>query len=422
MLLVVRRIAIAVFLVPIFAWLSFAGDKEVRFETIPAGAEVEVNGSIVCTTPCSIKVPSYYFGNKHTAFSKHGDAPIVVRLLKDGYVPKTIQLTTGPLHWKNLNGENLYDYYVVSSTEFNVRLDASSDFFKNADSPSGLVKTSTPNATDELPALSTENIVKAAMPAVVVVSTTDAWGSGFFISPDGVLVTNAHVIGNHQSVTIILSNGKRTETSTIYVDSNRDLALVKIPGTQYPYLKLSKGEPNVGADVIAIGSPGLGSMVLTNTVTKGIVSAVRHTQTGTWIQTDTALNHGNSGGPLLNRSDEVVAVNTLKALPEFSGLNFCIASSEVESFVRASFGVRLGGADNKQVESSGVVSFASVPQGADIELDGAFLGSTPSDLPMKSGEHTLVIKKKGFRPFERKLTVVPGAKQTVSAELEPEGK
>ena len=107
----------------------FAGDKAVRFTTEPSGAQVEVNGSITCTTPCSIKVPGYYFGSHHTAFSKHGEVPITVRLLKEGYIPKTLPITTGPIHWKNLYGDNLYDYYVANSTEYNVRLDSAKEFF-----------------------------------------------------------------------------------------------------------------------------------------------------------------------------------------------------------------------------------------------------------------------------------------------------
>ena len=68
---------------------------------------------------------------------------------------------------------------------------------------------------------------------------------------------------------------------------------------------------------------------------------------------------------------------------------------------------------------SGAVSVISVPPGADIEVDGAFLGSTPSELPLTAGDHTVTITKKGFKLFQRKLRVIPGAKQTVSAELEP---
>src|ERR1700683_5497287 len=84
------------------ATVCFGGHKKGSFVTIPPGAEVEVNGSVACTTPCSIDVPDYYFGSKHTAFSKHGITPITVRLLKNGYASRTVEVTTGPLHWKNL--------------------------------------------------------------------------------------------------------------------------------------------------------------------------------------------------------------------------------------------------------------------------------------------------------------------------------
>jgi hypothetical protein len=80
-----------------------------------------VNGSLACTTPCSIKVPSHYFGTKHTSFSPHGVEPIRVRLTKEGYVPKTVDLTTGPIHWHSLSS---YDYYLMTSEHFTFQLDA----------------------------------------------------------------------------------------------------------------------------------------------------------------------------------------------------------------------------------------------------------------------------------------------------------
>src|SRR5580692_7363075 len=96
-----------VFIAISFNSLAAFADKSVQVATIPAGAQVEVNGSVTCTTPCSIKVPGYYFGKKRTAFSTHGIEPIRVRLTKDGYAPKTVDLTIGPIHWKNLYGNNL---------------------------------------------------------------------------------------------------------------------------------------------------------------------------------------------------------------------------------------------------------------------------------------------------------------------------
>ncbi len=103
---------------------ALASDKSILIETIPAGAQVEVNGSVSCATPCSIKVPGYYFGTKHTAVSSHGVEPIRVRLTKEGYAPKSVELTTGPIHWRSLNGNNTYDYYLVSSEHFTFQLEA----------------------------------------------------------------------------------------------------------------------------------------------------------------------------------------------------------------------------------------------------------------------------------------------------------
>ena len=100
---------------------ALASDKSVLIETIPAGAQVEVNGSVTCTTPCSIKVPAYYFGQKHTSVSSHGTEPIRVRLTKEGYAPKSVELTTGPIHWSGLHS---YDYYLISSEQFKFQLDA----------------------------------------------------------------------------------------------------------------------------------------------------------------------------------------------------------------------------------------------------------------------------------------------------------
>jgi hypothetical protein len=100
---------------------ALASDRSVSIETVPAGAQVEVNGNLACTTPCSIKVPSYYFGTKHTSLSPHGVEPIRVRLTKEGYVPKTVDLTTGPIHWHSLSS---YDYYLMTSEHFTFQLDA----------------------------------------------------------------------------------------------------------------------------------------------------------------------------------------------------------------------------------------------------------------------------------------------------------
>ena len=404
--------------------VACAGDRLVTLQTIPAGATVEVNGSVTCKTPCSINVPAYYFGAKHTIFSKHAIEPIRVRFAKEGYQPRGISITVGPIPWTNLNGVHVFDYYLVSQTSFNIQLEPEQRFFAP---PSVSAPPQVPDlkeadlrvASSPVPSnsnLSTESIVQASIPAVAVVSTADGWGSGFLISAQGVLVTNAHVIGTSQSVTVELSNGAKWTTSAIYKDEDRDLALIKVQGSDLPYLSIAERLPLAGADVIAIGSPGLGDVALTNTVTKGIVSAVRKVGDDIWIQTDAAVNHGNSGGPLLNSHGQVIGVNTLAAKKsEYSGLNFAVSSEEISKLVQSHFGVSLAAQGNSD---KGLLSVNSTPSGADIEVDGAFIGSTPSEVPVQLGNHQLKISKKGFKPYERTIRILSTGKQTVSAELE----
>ncbi len=197
------RLKVALILLCVFLPIRLsAGTKEVKIETIPSGAQVEENGSLVCTTPCFLKVPGYYFGSKHSAFSGHGIEPIQLRLTKAGFVPKTFDLTTGPIHWKNLYGNNLYDYYLVTSTQFTIRLDAVQDFVGSGEpKESSVVQTST-----AVGATSVENTVHNAMPAVVRISGSSKAGSGFFVTSDGLIVTNAHVVQNESSVKITLAN------------------------------------------------------------------------------------------------------------------------------------------------------------------------------------------------------------------------
>jgi serine protease Do len=397
----------------LFPLALFASTRDVKIDTIPPGAQVELNGSLVCTTPCSLKISSAYFGTKHTAFSGHSEVPLSLRITKEGFVPKNFDLTTGPIHWKNLYGDNLFDYYVVTSTQYTIHLDTVQDFVgRGQPAEAVVVRTETVAAIPN----SMESVVQNAIPAVVRISGSKGSGSGFFVTPDGLIVTNAHVVQGESSVTVTTSSGKSLQSSSVYVDDDRDLAFVKIAATDCPVLRLRTFPPNVGSDVIAIGSPL--SEVLTNTVTKGVVSGIRQLAHGTWIQTDTALNHGNSGGPLLNNSGEVVGVNTIKIVaPDVTGINFSLASSEVASLLNSRLGISI----NKQGQNAVAVATVAInsnPSGADIEVDGVFVGSTPAEIPLGVGERTVKISKKGFSPFERKLEVVAGGKQTVAAELE----
>ena len=111
-------------------------------------------------------------------------------------------------------------------------------------------------------------------------------------------------------------------------------------------------------------------------------------------------------------------VNTIKIVaPDVSGINFSLASSEIAALLGSRFGASLPGA-TLEITSTGIIAVTSTPSGADIEVDGAFFGSTPAELPLSVGERTLGITKKGYTPFERKLEVVAAGKQSISADLE----
>ena len=154
-------------------------------------------------------------------------------------------------------------------------------------------------------------------------------GSGFILSADGFLLTNAHVVAGATEVYVTLTDKREFKAKLIGSDERTDVALVKIDATGLPFLRV--GDVNrlrVGEWVVAIGSP----FGLENSVTAGIVSA-KQRETGSdvpFIQTDVAVNPGNSGGPLINVRGEVVGVNSqiLSPVGSFVGISFAIPIDE----------------------------------------------------------------------------------------------
>ncbi|HEX6035064.1 MAG TPA: trypsin-like peptidase domain-containing protein [Anaerolineales bacterium] len=149
-------------------------------------------------------------------------------------------------------------------------------------------------------------------------------GTGFFVSDQGYILTNNHVVEGAQEVTIILSDGTEQQATIVGTDIYSDIAVLKTKGNIPAVAKLGNSDVlKPGESVIAIGSP-LGNFK--NTVTVGVVSATgRAIDTGNGymiedlIQTDAAINHGNSGGPLVNLAGEVVGINTLVVRSTDSG-------------------------------------------------------------------------------------------------------
>jgi len=196
-------------------------------------------------------------------------------------------------------------------------------------------------------------------------------GSGFIISADGYLMTNHHVVEGSEQITVTLADKREFSAKLIGSDQRTDVALLKIDASGLPSVRI--GDPNrlrVGEWVIAIGSP----FGLESTVTAGIVSA-KARDTGEFlpfIQTDVAVNPGNSGGPLINLRGEVVGINSqiFTTSGAFAGISFAIPIDEamrVQEQLRASgrvvrgrIGVTIGTVSREVAEAIGL----GKPQGA----------------------------------------------------------
>ena len=177
-------------------------------------------------------------------------------------------------------------------------------------------------ATTSTAAPSLEDIIGAAIPAVVSIESSAGRGTGFFAAPNTVL-TNAHVVEGRTSVTLHGAAGSM-RARVDAVASDYDLAVLRVDrsAADQPTLELgSAAGARVGQEVVAIGF-ALG--LLQNTVTRGIISAIRPVGPVTFVQTDAAINPGNSGGPLIDGTGKVIGITTLSSArkPSRSGLRW----------------------------------------------------------------------------------------------------
>lgn len=191
--------------------------------------------------------------------------------------------------------------------------------------------------------------VRRVEPAVVTVVTNDsggsafgrtiqASGSGVVISQDGHIITNNHVVEGANTVAVIYSDGTRAEATIVGTDPLTDIAVLKVNGQVPAFVPFGDSSAlQLGEWVIAIGSP-LGNY--RGSVTVGVVSGLNRKVDGTaqedLVQTDAAINHGNSGGPLINLSGQIVGINTLVVRDSVGGapaegLGFAVPSNTVRS-------------------------------------------------------------------------------------------
>jgi S1-C subfamily serine protease len=287
------------------------------------------------------------------------------------------------MKWIALNGTYHGDYYLIKDKVITATLMPEAKVFTGTLATSSTTP-STRLVSAEVPL---EDLVEQTSSAVLKLSSSEGFGSGFLITSSGVVVTNAHVVGSNSEVTAKNLQQQQFNGKVVYRDPQLDLALVKLDVEGTPSLSLATlPSIKVGQSVIAIGNPGFG---LQNTVTRGIVSAVGpdpQLGPGIWIQTDAAINPGNSGGPLLNTHGDVVGMNTVKVVKEgVQGLGFALSA-----------------------------------QDAEIYVDGKFVGDAPSALSLPAGDHTVEVKASKFADWKRTVSVTSGSNVNIKAELQPQ--
>lgn len=253
-----------------------------------------------------------------------------------------------------------------------------------------------------------------------------AEGSGFIIAPEGIVVTNSHVVSGAETVKVKLKDGREFLGTDIKTDPRTDVAVVRIKSDEpLPTVKLGNSDSaEVGDWVIAIGSP----FGLEATVTAGIVSAKgrgpKITEREDFIQTDAAINPGNSGGPLLNLDGEVIGVNTAISTRSggYDGVGFAVPINMVrwvadqlitDGLVRRSYmGVAI------QPISSSLAPHFNVPVGKGVIVNEVFPGSPAESAGLKQGDVVMKVGgvevggDRGLQTIVERLK--PGSKHPMS--------
>ena len=278
-------------------------------------------------------------------------------------------------------------------------------------------------------------------------------GSGVIIRPDGYIVTNNHVVAGASKIQVTLNNNKTYAATLVGTDPATDVALVKIDADRLPVLKIADSDKlRLGEWVLAIGSP-LGPQ-LRSTITAGIVSAKGRSMpnyTGefkieSFIQTDAAVNPGNSGGALVNKKGELVGINTaiVSTTGSYTGYSFAVPSNIVKKTVadlidfgsvrRALLGVTMRALDEKtaqemklssldgvyivEVSKGGAAQKAGIKEGdVLLSVDSKVITGTSSLQTIVNGYHPGDVAQVKFVREGKTHTV----KVTFTGELEPTG-
>ncbi len=205
---------------------------------------------------------------------------------------------------------------------------------------------------------------EASYDSVFVITSGNSLGSGFAIG-ENCIITNAHVVENPRNTKITTYSGTEYQATVLAMNEDMDIAVLSVEGATFPYLTVADyNNSKIGDDVYAIGAPN----GMTYTLTKGTLSAKdRVIGNYTYIQLDAALNHGNSGGPLLTDSGAVIGVNSMK-LNDSEGIGLAIPMTTVCAYL-SSIGI--------DIDTNGNV----VGNVGSSDIEGDTSGGDTSDVP-----------------------------------------
>jgi putative serine protease PepD len=273
-----------------------------------------------------------------------------------------------------------------------------------------------------------ERVHKGVVTIKVSTQGGQALGSGFVIDNAGHIVTNAHVVDGASSISVEFPDGSTYDAELVGADASTDVAVVKVTAPSSELSPLQLGDSSavqVGDGVVAIGSP----LGLDETVTSGIVSALHRTITSPnnfaisdAIQTDAAINHGNSGGPLLDLEGQVIGINSQIQSDSGGndGIGFAVPSNTVKSVVsqllatgkveHAYLGVGIA------TITDALASELGLPAG--VEVTQVTPGGPADDAGLKAADSAATVGGQQFPTGGDVITAVDGNKVTTSDELQ----
>ena len=236
---------------------------------------------------------------------------------------------------------NVLKYVLVCSCIIVVFASTSCDLFE---SKTVTVTTGTSNSSIRQ-ALSTNEIVSKISPVVVYIINL---GTGIVIDSSGYILTNNHVIDGENNLVVRFNDRTQSNAQIVYQNSSLDIAIIKCSANNLSSVQLGSSEDGtVGSEVIAVGYPYGSILGDSPTISKGIISSFRYIDSVNYIQTDTALNPGSSGSPLVNIYGEIIGLNTF-GLTDTQGMNFAINLNDIKSYVESILAqLKAGGISNQ---------------------------------------------------------------------------